>query len=57
MAPPEVLDYVVVHELAHMKATQPFQSFLGGGCTVLPGLFEIPVLVKTKPGRHVAWSV
>ena len=29
LMPPEILDYVVVHELAHRKTDEPFAPFLG----------------------------
>ena len=38
MAPPEVLDYIVVHELAHLGGAQPLDPVLADRAVVLSGV-------------------
>ena len=54
MAPPEVLDYVVVHELAHMHQQNHSKAFWAIVARYCPDYLACRNWLKTKSGRHVA---
>jgi hypothetical protein len=52
MAPAEVVDYVVIHELVHMKIKNHSKTFWGRVESINPG-FKKHILWLKKNGRYL----
>ena len=50
-APPEVLDYLVAHEVAHLVHHEPRPALLGAGARALRGPIEAPQAWLKKHGE------